>query len=166
MIIFKQVLSELIVSFLVATLAIYSSASVAENTLSKTQIIKKEKLIQLVNKNKDHQQVINLSPSIKLNGYFSASAKGNATIRIENIFLRLFDQHDDGIVYPNSLLELELIDLNNDGINELILTGLVATTDDDDEISSTIHTTYIFQYSTKEEKFITLFSSGSTAPIL
>jgi len=39
------------------------------------------------------------------------------------LLLRIFDQHDDGIVYKDNYLNLELKDTTSDGNNELIFSG-------------------------------------------
>jgi len=85
LIISKAVFSSLIISILATLLTTLSSISLAENARPQRQVIEKDKLLQLVNDNKDYQQVIHLSSSIKLNAHYSASSKGNATIRIKNL---------------------------------------------------------------------------------
>lgn len=66
---------------------------------------------------------ITLSDNLSIPITFDTTSKGNGTINLNGLLLRVFDQHDDGIVYKNYYLNMEVKDINTDGINELIFTG-------------------------------------------
>lgn len=81
----------------------------------------------LINKKAIASQV-HLSKKIFIPVTFDATSKGNGTINLNGLLVRVFDQHDDGIVYENNFLEMETKDLNNDNIKEIIFTGIIKHT--------------------------------------
>jgi len=94
-----------------------------------TSDIKKHIEFSLAN-NSPSSSALTLSQKITLPVTYDATKKGNGTITINNLTLRVFDQHDDGTVYQNDFLQLETKDLNSDGISELIFTGILKHTGD------------------------------------
>lgn len=56
------------------------------------------------------------------------TAKGNGTVQIGKLLLRIYDVHSDGLVYENELLDVGLADLDGDSIKELIISGILKLT--------------------------------------
>ncbi len=75
---------------------------------------------QLVNNNSQTQRILKLSDDLQFNVTLDGTPKGNGTLKIHNLNLRVFDQHDDGLVYEDGLLEIDFKDLNNDKLNEIM----------------------------------------------
>ncbi len=59
---------------------------------------------------------------------FEGTSKGNGTLRLANLHLRIVDQHDDGAVYENSILRVAFEDSNADGYCDLVVSGTVRLT--------------------------------------
>lgn len=75
--------------------------------------------------------------------------------------LRIFDQHDDGIVYENNALSIDLKDLNGNGFNELIITGILKYTGDKEtDPASYSPFTQIFTYDCNSGFFTSLYKTG------
>lgn len=66
---------------------------------------------------------LNLSDEILVPTTIKTTSKGNGTIDLNGLVLRIFDQHDDGIIYKGGHLDLETRDIDSDGINELVFSG-------------------------------------------
>ena len=71
---------------------------------------------------------LNLSDTLTVPVSINTTSKGNGTINLNGLLLRVFDQHDDGIVYKNGYLDLKTKDMNADGISELIISGYLKHT--------------------------------------
>jgi len=85
---------------------------------------------QLVNKSSQVNRSIALNKHFKFVSQLEGTSKGNGTLKIHNLNLRLYDQHDDGVVYEGGSLKLDLKDLTGNGISELIVTGILKYTGD------------------------------------
>lgn len=79
--------------------------------------------------------VVKLSPDINLPCTFDLTTKGNGVLEIGDMRLLVYDVHDNGHVYAGGLASLDLVDLNADGVKELVVSVTVLTTD---EKSSTV----------------------------
>lgn len=84
--------------------------------------IKKKIEYSLKNNEKTSLQ-INLSNTLSIPVSIDATSKGNGSINLNGLLLRVFDQHDDGTIYKNNYLNVQAKDTNSDGINELIFSG-------------------------------------------
>jgi hypothetical protein len=60
-----------------------------------------------------------------------ATTKGNGTLRIAGELLHVIDGHDDGITFENGRLEASFVDLDGDGVCELVLAGAIIFDDPD-----------------------------------
>jgi hypothetical protein len=79
---------------------------------------------------KDYVLHFELSRRISVNGIASMTTQGNGTLKISNLFLRLYDVHDDGIVFENGCLKLVLEDFNHDGVKDLAVNGVINEMDE------------------------------------
>ena len=59
---------------------------------------------------------------------FEGTSKGNGTLQLSNLLLRIYDRHDDGVLYKDGLLTLRFEDLNQDGWCDIHVTGTVLLT--------------------------------------
>ena len=78
--------------------------------------------------NKSAPSKINIAKNLSIPVTFDATKKGNGAINLNSLLIRVFDQHDDGVVYENDFLNMETKDLNNDDIKEIIFTGIIKHT--------------------------------------
>jgi|LauGreDrversion2_5_1035112.scaffolds.fasta_scaffold01758_2 hypothetical protein len=67
---------------------------------------------------------------IKIAATINVTNKGNGSLQIANLKLKIFDSHDDGKYYENEMLKIEFVDLDGDGKRELLVSGIVCFTDE------------------------------------
>ncbi|MEI8646392.1 hypothetical protein P4S60_18385 [Pseudoalteromonas sp. Hal040] len=98
---------------------------------------------------------LNIRHDINVPIEFSITSKGNGGFSLPGLFLvRLFDQHDDGSYFKSGLLRNELIDLDEDGYNELLFWGIAIKTDDESEkVLGEIPVVAILKYDPKSKTF-------------
>lgn len=109
---------------LITSLLFFISCSYAsDNTLN----IKKN-INRSLQYNKPVTSKLKISKNLSIPVTYNATKKGNGTIDLNGLLIRVFDQHDDGIVYKNNFLNVEIKDLNDDGYNEIIFTGTLKFT--------------------------------------
>ncbi len=90
-----------------------------------------------------------------LSGMLSLTSKNNGTLRLANLLLRTFDEHDDGIVYKDSCLSVQFNDLNNDGYLDLEISGIALMTDEkSDKPLEEQKVELQYKYVPKERKFL------------
>jgi hypothetical protein len=77
------------------------------------------------------QVSLNVAASIKIPATFSVTSKGNGSLQWKGGFLRLYDAHDDGVLYSPPLLRNELRDTNGDGYKDIVVWGTVTLTSDE-----------------------------------
>jgi len=113
------------------------------------------------------RRVIKLSPDLSFPVILVGTSKGNGTLKIHNLNLRVFDQNDDGVVYENSRLNIGLQDINGDMIKELILSGIVRHTGDSESDPDSYEAIIrIYSFSCKTGLFNILYQAGSFSPEL
>lgn len=113
------------VATLITVMFFFTSCSYASKN-EELNLIKSIK--ESLQKNKSVASKINISKNISIPVAFDTTKKGNGTLNLNGLLIRIFDQHDDGVVYQNSYLNLELKDLNDDNIKEIIFTGIIKYT--------------------------------------
>jgi hypothetical protein len=90
-----------------------------------------------------------------LSGVLSLTSKGNGTLRLANLLLRVFDEHDDGIVYKDSCLKVQFKNINNDGYLDLDVSGIALTTDEkSDKPLDEQKVELQYRYVPKERRFV------------
>jgi len=116
---------------------------------------------QLVNNSGMDQRVVELNKHLRFKVALEGTSKGNGTLKIHNLKLRLFDQHDDGIVYQGGSLKLDLKDINDNRRKELIITGTIKYTGDDDADPATYESfTQIYTFDCNDGIFISLYKNS------
>ncbi len=120
-----------------------------------------ELFTQLVNNNSQAQRTLKLNNNLQFNVILEGTSKGNGTLKIHNLNLRIFDQHDDGVVYEGDVLKVDFKDLNDDKLNEIIITGILKYTGDDESDSVNYESfAQIFSFDCKLGFFISLYKTG------
>jgi len=71
-----------------------------------------------------------LAPGVKLSAIIEVSAKGNGSLRIGNLVLKLVDDHSDGSYYEDGMLNIDFCDIDGDGKREMLISGIVCYTDE------------------------------------
>lgn len=72
-------------------------------------------------------RTLSLGKSLVIPVLLEGTTKGNGSIFMHNISVRLFDQHDDGMVYENTLT-VDIQDITGDGLKELLISGMLKFT--------------------------------------
>lgn len=110
---------------------------------------------------------ISLRRDIIIKSKAEMTEKGNGTLQLGNLLLRIYDRHDDGLVYENGLLKLDFIDLDGDSIDEAIVSGVLKSTGEDagDPVSfSSVN--HIFSLNCDTGLFEQLYSSSAYEVVL
>ncbi len=116
---------------------------------------------QLVNNNSQIQRRLEFNNKLQFNVMLEGTSKGNGTLKIHNLNLRLFDQHDDGVVYEGGLLKIDFKDLNNDKLSEIIITGILKYTGENESDPVSYESfTQIFSFDCKAGLFVNLYKTG------
>jgi len=116
---------------------------------------------QLINNNSQTQRILKLGNNLQFNVTLNSTPKGNGTLKIHNLNLRIFDQHDDGLVYEGGLLKIDFKDLNNDKLNEIIITGILKYTgDNESDLARYEAFIQIFNFDCKAGLFVSLYKTG------
>ncbi|MFK5947351.1 MAG: hypothetical protein QM500_01110 [Methylococcales bacterium] len=152
-----------IISGLITIIGLTATASAcSESEIEKFDNSNANKLYnQLINNGTQTTRKFYLNKNFQLSAELQATSKGNGTLKIHNLYLRIFDQHDDGIIYENNLLNIDLKDLNGNGYNELIISGVLKHTGEKETDSASYSPfTQIFTYDCKIGLFTQLYKLG------
>jgi hypothetical protein len=76
------------------------------------------------------QKEVVMAAGVKMSATIEVTAKGNGSLRIGNLNLRIFDSHNDGSYYEGEMLGVDFADLDGDGKRELVISGIVCLTDE------------------------------------
>ena len=71
-----------------------------------------------------------IGAGLKLPFVLAVTNKGNGGLEIANLKLRIFDDHDDGLIYDGSLLNAEIVSLDDTDNKYLIISGTAIHTGD------------------------------------
>lgn len=67
---------------------------------------------------------LTLGDDLIMRASMSVTNKGNGSLRIGNLSVRVYDSHNDGFAYKNNMLLVEFTDVNGDGYLDLVVTGI------------------------------------------
>lgn len=129
--------------------------------LSISEVKNLAQALQLGTVNSDElAKSINIGNNVLVPYSFSITSKGNGVINILNTSIRIYDQHNDGNYFKSGLLNNRLIDLNKDGYQDLVVSGIAITTGPkgDDYIEKNIKA--VLQYSPSTNTFEIISKSG------
>lgn len=96
-----------------------------------------------------------------LSAKIERTARGNGTLSIANLSIRVIDDYDDGLIYQHSMLHVEFKDLSGRGYKDLVVTGIaIQTGEKESDARRYIAITSIFMYEPKSKTFVQAFHSG------
>ena len=88
------------------------------------------------------------------------TSKGNGSMKIGNLYLKVYDTHDDGDFYEGHMLKIEFIDINKDGYKDIILTGIRCKTEEKGNLVVQREGVFlIFLYDFQSDHFVKSYSS-------
>lgn len=100
------------------------------------------------------QWVIEVGPAVRLTASVEVTTKGNGTLNIGNLHLRVVDAHDDGAKYQNGMAHVEFVDVDGDGWKDVVVIGIVDYTDEkSDAVRKREPFTFIYRYDPKNKVF-------------
>ena len=74
--------------------------------------------------NKSVVKTIDLGNGISIKATFDITSKGNGGLDIPGGWIRVYDSHNDGVVYRDGLLKCEWRDEDGDGVLDLVVSGV------------------------------------------
>jgi hypothetical protein len=107
---------------------------------------------------------VNICGGVKLNALIEETAKGNGLLSIANLKLKVIDEHDDGAVYSGAMPRVEFADIDDDGLKDLVVSGIVEYTDEkSDTVRERESFVFIYRFDAKAEKFRLSYKHASFA---
>jgi len=117
--------------------SVYSINGCTPQSLDMSKLIS-ESITTSLSEKRPVKAEITLSEKLNIPVTFEATSKGNGTINIQGLLLKVFDQHDDGTIFKDDFLRLKTQDLNGDGILELIFSGTLVHTGEKESDPATL----------------------------
>jgi len=122
---------------------------------------------KLIQNNNPAFRLFSVNDDYHFKAKLEGTSKGNGTILVHNLLIRIFDQHDDGVIYKNNLLNITTKDLTGNHIKEIILNGIVAYTGEKETDPVEYEAlTYIFSLNCETGIFEAIYSYGNYSPVL
>lgn len=85
---------------------------------------------------------------------FNVTTKGNGVISVPGMNVRIYDAHDDGLVFENYLLKCEWKDTDADGFLDLVVSGTAILTGDQGDAKPTkIEINGVFRWDDEDRRF-------------
>lgn len=72
---------------------------------------------------------IEIAKGIWIDAVFEITSKGNGGVDLPGLGVRVYDSHDDGLVFRDWLLRCEWRDVDGDGMIDFVVTGVPVRTD-------------------------------------
>lgn len=108
---------------------------------------------------------IKLGDSVTLPAEIVVSPRGNGSLIIGNLELMIYDDHDNGMVYNKESVSIILTDLDGDRIKELVISGVLVYTGEEDLDPKTYsHFVRVYRYNTAIKKFLNILAVGDFQP--
>jgi len=108
---------------------------------------------------------IKLGDGLTLLAEIAVSPRGNGSLIIGNLELMVYDDHDNGMVYSKEGVSITFTDLDSDGIKELVISGvLVYTGEEDSDPKTYSHFVRGYKYNTATKKFLNILAVGDFQP--
>jgi hypothetical protein len=73
---------------------------------------------------------VSIGPGVDRDMVIHVTSKGNGELRLGEVRRRIYDDHDDGVTYRNSMFDIALTDLDDDGYIDMVLSGQLRVTED------------------------------------
>ncbi len=97
---------------------------------------------------------IEVMPGVSVEVVFEITAKGNGVVELPGVGVRVYDCHDDGLVFRDSLLRCEWRDFDRDGALDFVVTGVgVRTHEKTGAEQSSLPLRGVFRYVRERARF-------------
>jgi hypothetical protein len=107
------------------------------------------------------QRPVQIGPSCVFPVIVDVTPKGNGWMKVANLQLRVYKDHDDGSVFDPSLLHVEFVDLTGNGYKDLVIIGTLENTGEKDgDPVSTEPIASIYMFNPKTNQFSLSFRYG------
>jgi len=118
---------------------------------------------KLINQDSQQDYLITLSPRLRFNTRMEGTSKGNATLSIANLVLRVADQHEDLYTFNNTTLSVNTYPATN----LLSFSGIIEVWDEDEEkINQRLPLLLLLQYNCDKRQFDILIDRTENNVIL
>lgn len=143
---------------IIVIFAMFSVSSFATEEL-------KDLISQAARSDNEFYTQLELSSDISLPATIRVSTKGNGSLSVANLRLKVYDSHGDTRIYDNSDIKINLVDLDGDNLKELLLSGIVIYTGEKGDINE-IETHFVrgYKYDLATETFINILAVGNFQP--
>jgi len=107
-------------------------------------------------------RVLSVAPGWPVRFHFEMSTKGNGGLTFPGGFARIYDAHDDCLVFAPYLLNARLADLDGDGFADIELSGTAVLTDGKDAHEVGRHPVRaVFTFIPSQHRFVETLSDQS-----
>ena len=89
---------------------------------------------------------IEIARGIRIETVFEITSKGNGGVDLPGLYVRVYDDHDDGVVFQDHLLRCEWRDIDNDGFRDFVVNGIAIRTDENSGSVSSVPVRGVFRY--------------------
>jgi len=108
------------------------------------------------------QRVLSVAPGWPVTFDFEKTSKGNGGLTFPGGFARVYDAHDDGVVFAPPTLHTRLVDLDRDGYADVELSGTAVFYDDKGDLELDRHPVRAtFMFVPSERRFVASRSDPS-----
>jgi len=96
-----------------------------------------------------------LGRGFSIKAIFSITTKGNGWLEVSGLGIRVYDSHNDGIIYRRGLLKCIWKDENGDGILDLVVSGTAEHWNEKGlKVESVSDVRGLFRYVSSERRFV------------
>jgi len=97
---------------------------------------------------------IEIAMGIWIDAVFEITSKGNGGVELPGLGVRVYDSHDDELVFRDWLLRCEWRDDDGNGVLDFVVTGVAVQTDEKSGAErSSLPVRGAFRYITKQRRF-------------
>jgi hypothetical protein len=97
---------------------------------------------------------LEIGPDKLLKARIGVTSKGNGTLQIANLKLKVVDCHDDGAHYHRGWAHIDVADIDEDGWKDLVVTGIADYTEEKTgEVFEQEPFTFIYRYDPARAEF-------------
>ena len=108
-----------------------------------------------------YNKTFQIGPNRSIPVVVDVTAKGNGWMKVANLCLRVYKEHDDGEVFDPPLLHVEFVDITGDGFKGLVIVGtLKRTGEKETDPTTTEPIASIYTFDPKTNHFNLRFRCG------
>jgi len=110
-----------------------------------------------------YERVIEIGHGVSTRAVIEVTSKGNGILKIGDLRLRVYDDHDDGAYYLGSLLHIEFADVNGDDYRDMVISGIVSHGGEKEwEERKMESLVFIYRYDVERSTFVLVYRKGQT----